>query len=294
MAKSTDAPTTAGSGYVLNFPTDGTSFGVRENLVDIVERELLGPIYGEEELLPFSPKQMYLVGLIAPAKLTSTVGSALGQDDADDLAEVRLDGDGVAEGRGVPAVAVDESEADAEEDDAEDRVPKQGLMIPASMGLRFQVPSDLASFDVTASWGTYETVETDEVSKAGRPIRKYQRTPVEETRTMTLAALTPGRTETVADSGGTAVYAGSPVSQDVRSPGTCDFDCRWPALVGTPCRDKVAMSPWPFDTSCQGLPVSNAPTASSGSGQGHGPTFRRDRFESQTRVSGVVHSAASI
>lgn len=197
MAESTDAPTPADSGYVLNFPTDGTSFGVRENLVDILERELLGPIHGDDELLPFSPKQMYLVGLIAPVKLTSTASSVLDQENADDLAEVRLDEDGTTEGRGVPTVAADESEADAEEDDAEDRAPKQGLMIPASMGLRFQVPDDLPSFDVTASWGTYETVETDEVTKAGRPVRKYQRTPVEETRSITLATLTPGRTETV-------------------------------------------------------------------------------------------------
>lgn len=197
MAESTDAPTAADAGYVLNFPADGTSFGVRENLVDILERELLGPISGEDELLPFSPKQMYLVGLVAPVKLSSTDGSALDQDDADDLAEVRLDADGMSEGRGVPTVAADESEADSEEDDIEDRAPKQGLMIPASMGLRFQVPSDLVSFDVAASWGTYETVETDEVSKAGRPIRKYQRTPVEERRTVMLATLTPGRTETV-------------------------------------------------------------------------------------------------
>jgi len=197
MAESRTAPTPAEMGYVLNFPTDGTSSGVRENLVDILERELLGPINGDEELLPFSPKQMYLVGLIAPVKLTDTDGSALVQDDADDLAEVRLDEDGAADGRGVPTVAADESEADTEEDDAEDRAPRQGLMIPASMGLRFQVPSDLESFAVTASWGTYETVETDEVSKTGRAIRKYQRTPVEETRTVQLGSLTAGRTKTV-------------------------------------------------------------------------------------------------
>ena len=67
-------------------------------------------------------------------------------------------------------------------------------MIPASMGLRFQVPADLESFAVTASWGTYETVETDKVSKAGRPIRHYQRTPVEERRTVRLADLDAGRT----------------------------------------------------------------------------------------------------
>ena len=28
-------------------------------------------------------------------------------------------------------------------------------MIPASMGLRFQVPADLETFTVTASWGVY-------------------------------------------------------------------------------------------------------------------------------------------
>lgn len=46
------------------------------------------------------------------------------------------------------------------DDDAQDRAPKQGLMIPASMGLRFQVPPDLVSFTITASWITYETVES--------------------------------------------------------------------------------------------------------------------------------------
>lgn len=197
MEKSTDAHTPAKPDYGLGFLAGDNSFTVRENLVDILERELLGPIYGEEELLPFSPKQTYLVGLIAPVKLTSTDGSELDQADAGDLAEVNLDKNGVTEGRGVPAVATDESEADAEDDDTEDRAPKQGLMIPASMGLRFQVPNDLVSFDVSASWGTYETVETEEVSKAGRPIRKYQRTPVQEIRTISLATLNSGRTETV-------------------------------------------------------------------------------------------------
>jgi hypothetical protein len=182
---------------VLSHEADGTSFTVRENLVDILERELLGPINGPEEVLTFSPRQQYLVGLIAPVKLTSTFALELDQDDADDLTEVRLDDDGATAGRGVPTVAADESDADTEDDDTEDRAPKQGLMIPASMGLRFQVPTDLTSFAVTASWGTYETVETNEVSKAGRPIRKYQRTPIAEARTISLADLTPGHTATV-------------------------------------------------------------------------------------------------
>ena len=186
----------AEASYELTYELDGSSFTVRENLVDILERELLGPIHGPEEVLPFSPRSQYLVGYIAPVKLTgrsSTGDDADGDGERGDLVEVRIDDEAVAEGRGVPAFAADETEADAEDDDAEDRAPKQGLMIPASMGLRFQVPADLESFTVTASWGTYETVETDKVTKAGRPIRHYQRTPVEESRTIRLADLTPGR-----------------------------------------------------------------------------------------------------
>lgn len=185
--------------YELNFDLDESSFAVRENLVDILQRELLGPIRGPEEVLPFSPRSQYLVGHIAPVKLNGVRSSSLGEDDtARDLIEVRTDDDGLSDGRGVPAYAADEMEADSDEDDAEDRAPKQGLMIPASMGLRFQVPANLESFDVAASWGTYESVATDKLTKAGRPIRHYQRVPVEERRTIRLTDLSPGQTVTVA------------------------------------------------------------------------------------------------
>lgn len=184
--------------YELNYELDGSSYAVRENLVDILERELLGPINGPEETLSFSPRSQYLVGHIAPVKLVGSATASPDDTDGGDLVEVRTDGDGVTEGRGVPAYAADDTEADAEDDDVEDRAPKQGLMIPASMGLRFQVPTDLNSFQVAASWGTYESVETDKVSKAGRPIREYQRTPIEEKRTIPLADLVPGQTATVA------------------------------------------------------------------------------------------------
>lgn len=187
-------------GYALNFTPDGTSFTVRQNVVDILGRELLGPIHGPEEVLPFSPRSQYLVGHIAPVKL---VAGALGEPSDDspperaDLIEVRTDDDGIAEGRGVPAYAADDTDADAEDDDAEDRTPKQGLMIPASMGLRFQVPTDLESFTVAASWGTYQTIETDKVTKAGRPVRQYQRAAIEESRRIALADLAPGMTATL-------------------------------------------------------------------------------------------------
>lgn len=196
----TEAPTeTAGpqATYELNYELDGSSFAVRENLVDIIQRELLGPIRGPEERLPFSPRSQYLVGHIAPVKLIGAATAASDDADGTDLVEIRTDDDGVAEGRGVPAYAADDTEADAEDDDLEDRAPKQGLMIPASMGLRFQVPADLDAFRVLASWGTYETVETDKVTKAGHAVREYQRTPVEVACPVHLADLVPGQTATL-------------------------------------------------------------------------------------------------
>jgi hypothetical protein len=97
--------------YELNVELDGSSFAVRENLVDILERELLGPIHGPEEVLPFSPRSQYLVGHIAPVKLA---GSGLGQcrktprcadDEGEaDLVEVREDADGSADGTGRAGV----------------------------------------------------------------------------------------------------------------------------------------------------------------------------------------------
>lgn len=183
--------------YELNHALDGSSYAVRENLVDILQRELLGPIRGPEETLPFSPRSQYLVGHIAPFKLVGSTTASPEDTDGRDLVEVRTDEDGVTEGRGVPAYASDDADADAEDDDAEDRAPKQGLMIPASMGLRFQVPADLGAFRVVASWGTYETVQTDKVTKTGRLVREYQRIPVEETRAIRLGDLVPGQTATV-------------------------------------------------------------------------------------------------
>jgi len=184
--------------YELSYELDGSSFAVRENLVDILNRELLGPIHGPDEKLPISPRSQYLVGHIAPVKLVGSTTASPDDSDGSDLVEVRTDSDGVTEGRGVPVNAADETDADAEGDDLDDRAPKQGLMVPASMGLRFQVPADLEAFRVVTSWGTYETVETERISKTGRAIREYQRTPVEEIRTVRMADLTSGTTATVA------------------------------------------------------------------------------------------------
>jgi hypothetical protein len=121
---------TEGSSYHLTYGPDGTSYTARENLIDILERELLGPIHGPDEVLPFSPRSQYLVGLIAPVKLTGGTSAANHDDEIDSerghLVEDRADSEGGGGSRGVPAAAADETEAEAGDDDAEDRAPKQG------------------------------------------------------------------------------------------------------------------------------------------------------------------------
>lgn len=198
----TDSLTNANgaSGYELTHLDDGSSFVVRENLVDIIERELLGPKHGPQEELPISPRAQYLVGVIAPVKLAGQ-GGGPGEDSADsdeDLVEVNatavVTGTG---GSGVPANAADDGEAEASDDDTEDRGPKQGLMLPSSMGLRFQLPATLDAFNVTATWGVYEPFATGEETKAGRAIRHYRRTPVEVTKRIEVSSLIAGQTATV-------------------------------------------------------------------------------------------------
>lgn len=56
MTEATGDAAGSHASYQLNFDLDGSSFAVRENLADILKRELIGPIHGPEELLPFSPR----------------------------------------------------------------------------------------------------------------------------------------------------------------------------------------------------------------------------------------------
>ena len=50
-------------------PYGSGSWAARENLTDILRRQLLGPVGGEDELLPVAPDTRYLIGRIAPTRL---------------------------------------------------------------------------------------------------------------------------------------------------------------------------------------------------------------------------------
>ena len=97
----TAATSPEASGYALRHEGNGTSYTVRENLVDILERELLGPIHGPEEVLPFSPRSAVSCGVHRSGQAHEHLCTELSHDDEIDMTEVRLADDGAMAGRGV-------------------------------------------------------------------------------------------------------------------------------------------------------------------------------------------------
>ena len=173
----------------LTFATD-TPWGLRANLADLLERHLLGPAGGETEVLNTPPDTVYLIGRIAPRRITDR--DADPATDAED-GEVgsRAEADAST---GVPISGVND-EGDADDDSADDQPQRRGLMIPASMGLRFQLPLEVASVTVRVSWGTYHSRNHEtETQPDGRPRRVFVRTPRDHTVRIDVADLADGQT----------------------------------------------------------------------------------------------------
>ena len=189
--------------YELAHDLDGTSVSVRANLVDILRRELLGPADGADEILTVAPDGRYNLGRIAPTRLTGSADTPGPGDGGDRADKGALDTDALdaRASTGVPVTGVDETGPDGDEDTAGDRddTPiRRGLMIPASMGLRFQVPADLDALTVHASWGVYHPQSggpTEDGREGGRPATVYRREDVTEHVRINPASLTPGTTQ---------------------------------------------------------------------------------------------------
>lgn len=147
-----------------------TSLEVRENLVEILRQQMLGPIWGEEEVLNFrdQPDSIYMLGRIAPVKLGD---SSKSQDVPDtDL----IDDDEVPTGSSFD-VQPDAQGEDASSD--EDRPIKGGNMVPTVMGLRIQVSDSTPSITVRADWATYDRTKNEvETGKDGSVRYDWKRT----------------------------------------------------------------------------------------------------------------------
>lgn len=140
----------------LALPTPAPS-DIRDELTDMVVRDLLGPAGGlEEELNQYEDHvyQRYLVGMLAPQR------SEIASEEVDELATSEGD--------------------DGEEGAPETGVPAGSTYFPSSMGLSFIVDTGVESITVTAEWGQYLRIksETQVKAKTGDPANVWKRKPV--------------------------------------------------------------------------------------------------------------------
>lgn len=183
--------------YELTHQPDGSSWTDRENLTDVLERELLGPANGDDEVLGAQPDALYLVGRIAPAKLVEQKGTNPVSAVEDDDEDTGLSADGTP---GVPVADDSEQTAGSDSEGADDAPLRRGLMIPASMGLRFQVPQSQESVTAHATWGTYHSQRAEDVedeSPGVRAPRRYARKDHVHHASIPVGSLTPGQTHDI-------------------------------------------------------------------------------------------------
>ncbi|MFI7080621.1 DISARM system helicase DrmA [Micromonospora sp. NPDC049903] len=141
-----------------SFP-EATSYQVRDELEELIGRDLLGPWDGEqEEFRPgaMGPRERYLVGMLGPKQRPRA--------DKRDSAEVQ-DVDAAVQGDG--------SEAELPEVVTPLNL---GKMWASSMGLSFAVAGDTDVLSVTVEWGRYDLREGED--EKGKKSRVWYREPV--------------------------------------------------------------------------------------------------------------------
>ncbi|MGH3221077.1 MAG: DISARM system helicase DrmA [Streptosporangiaceae bacterium] len=150
-------------------PRPATSFDVRAELEDLLERDLLGPWDGLEEELPpgSSPAERYLLGRLVP-RLPPSEPVELEPGEAVD-----------AEERDPSLVDLEVSTVD---DDAGDDAPegettvRSGSMAASAIGLAFSVATDVHAISVTARWGRYQRAPSEiHETEQGRPRTTWHR-----------------------------------------------------------------------------------------------------------------------
>lgn len=140
---------------ILRAPSPGM---IREELKDLLFRDLLGPAGGpEEEVNEDRLKDRYLVGMLAPR------GWQALPEEQDEL-----------------AVGGSDSDQDGPTDISALQTP---TFFPSSCGLTFSVHRDTTTFKVTARWGKYERTKSDGIidDKGGGGSKiVWKRTPMEK------------------------------------------------------------------------------------------------------------------
>lgn len=133
-----------------------TPAAIRDELTEMVVKDLLGPAGGPEEELDQREDHVYsryLVGMLAP-KEEEVPGEQI---------------DELATGEGQ----------EGEEGNADAGVPASSTYFPSSMGLSFVVDGDTREIVIDAEWGAYTRISSETQTKSdGKPARVWKRSPV--------------------------------------------------------------------------------------------------------------------
>lgn len=120
---------------VLQVPTAAE---IRDELVEAVVADLLGPVGGEREEIEERPTDRYLLGRLAPN------GAVIEPDEQDNLAGAEPSG--------------------GEEGDSEPDAPNVPSLFPSTLGFTACVDGEVRELAVSASWARYETAPAPEGS----------------------------------------------------------------------------------------------------------------------------------
>jgi len=135
---------------------------IREELLDLVHRELVGPFNGEDEKIEGNsevgtytygaerPRDRYLVGMLAPRE------TFLGQEND----ESGSTSDGATETDGCNAAS-------------ENASTRATQLIPSSFGFTFTVDADVDDIEIEAKWGRYDYVTEDEEGESLTADERY-------------------------------------------------------------------------------------------------------------------------
>ncbi len=143
-----------------------SSFAVRAELEELLERDLLGPWDGAREELPpgSSPAERYLLGRLVPSRpapSTPQPDASVLDDDPDTVDREVLATDEARDTDVEPAASV-----------------RAGTMAASSLGLSFSVPADVEGITVEARWGRYERRPSQHhETEQGRPRTVWTRVP---------------------------------------------------------------------------------------------------------------------
>ncbi len=151
-------PIAAPTDRLAALPQPTTPVAVRERLVDLLRRDLVGPHpdldpdLAREVIAGVAPSTWYLTGFLAPKRDAGTVraGNAevAAEQAAEDLLETQRGSESLSEVTQSKGVAPDEGQPES---------PPTRSFQPSSIGLTVLLPRDAQALQARVSWGDYVT-----------------------------------------------------------------------------------------------------------------------------------------